>query len=371
MGTISGIQQVPCDTSLRARLDAVSPESLRPVFKRIFGQLQRGNALEEMAFLAGHSLWCLEGTGYVSSQTIPCASCVHKVHRHGSITDDHHRLGAAIVHPDVRAVLPLLPEAIVKHEGTERNEGERHAAPRCIAKVRQDPPHLKGIVTEESLRANAPPLETRHEDGGHAILGVNEGDHALLFTHVPAAEHAGRVTDAERHDRATGLVQRFRCVHEMPRTASRAEVRVHVIEEGEIGEDKVPHVRWVTDLRVSQRHGYRRMRGGRARWKIEHETCNTLKHQGDHFEHHDGQGTHNLSVVCALRMRLAFVVDQTPQRCGALFRAVWATRGSKRLWWERMRALLYDDRLESMRELWEALLYGFEKSHPVVRIDTS
>jgi hypothetical protein len=45
--------------------------------------------------------------------------------------------------------------------------------------------------------------------------------------------------------------------------------------------------------------------------------------------------------------------------------------GSKRLLWERMRALFYDYRLDSMRALFEALLYGFEKSRPILSIDTS
>jgi hypothetical protein len=32
------------------------------------------------------------------------------------------------------------------------------------------------------------------------------------------------------------------------------------------------------------------MRGGRARWKIENETFNTLKNQGYNFEHNYGHG---------------------------------------------------------------------------------
>jgi len=154
--TLDGTQHVPCDTSLRALLDPVSPESLRPVCKSVFGHLQRGKALEERAFLAGHSLLCLDGTGSFASQTMPCASCVHKVHRNGSSTYAHHMLGAAMVHPDVRAVMPLMPEAMVQHEGTEKNDGARHAAQRCIAKWRKDHPHLTCIVTDESLSSHAP-----------------------------------------------------------------------------------------------------------------------------------------------------------------------------------------------------------------------
>ena len=70
-------------------------------------------------------------------------------------------------------------------------------------------------------------------------------------------------------------------------------------------------------------------------------------------------------------MRLAFLVDQTQQRCCAVFRAVRAKCGSQRLLWERMRALFYDYRLDAMRELLEALSVGFETSHPMIRTDSS
>src|SRR5256886_14404694 len=115
--TIYGIQHVPCDTYMRERLDPVSPKWLRPVFKSVFRQLQRGKALEEMVFLDGHYLLALDGTGYFSSTTIHCASCLHKEHRNGSVPYYHQILGAAIIHPDFRAVIPLMPQPIVKQDG--------------------------------------------------------------------------------------------------------------------------------------------------------------------------------------------------------------------------------------------------------------
>src|SRR5467141_5170124 len=54
LGTIYGMEHVPCDTHMRERLDPVSPESLRPSFTSVFRQLQRGKALEAMVFLEGH-----------------------------------------------------------------------------------------------------------------------------------------------------------------------------------------------------------------------------------------------------------------------------------------------------------------------------
>jgi hypothetical protein len=369
--TIYGIERVPCDTQMREILDPVCPESLRPLFKGVFRQLQRGKTLEAMVFFDDCYLLALDGTGYFSSKTIHCASCLHKVHRHGSLTYYHQMLGAAIIHPDVREVIPLMPEPIVKQDGTDKNDCERNAAKRFVAKLRQDHPHLKFIITEDSLSANAPHIETLQDHGLHYILGVKEGDHTYLFAQVQAAEQAERVTAYERHDRAVGVVHRFRFVNDVPLNASHADVRVNFIEYWEIGANKVQHFSWVTDLRVSKRNVYHLMRGGRARWKIENETFNTLKNQGYNFEHNYGHGQQNLSVVFAIVMMLAFLVDQTQQLCCALFQAVWAKLGSKRLLWERMRALFYAYALASMRERLEALFYGLKKSKPIVACDST
>jgi hypothetical protein len=369
--TIYGIQRVPCDTYMREILDLVSPKWLRPVFTSVFRQLQRGKALEALTFLDGHSLLALDGTEYFSSKTMHCASCLHRVHRNGSLTSTHQMLGAAIIHPDQRAVMPLMPEPIVNHDGTSKNDCERNAAKRFVAKLRQDHPHLKFIVTEDSLSSNAPHIATLQDDDLHSILGVKEGDHAYVFQQVQAAEHAGRVTSYERHDRAAGLVHRFRFLNNVPLNASNVEVRVNFIEYWEMGQDKVQHFSWITDLRVTKRNVFHLMRGGRARWKIENETFNTLKNQGYHFEHNYGHGEQHLSVVFAMLMMLAFLVDQAQQLCCTLFRAVWLKLGSKRLLWERMRALFYTYALMSMRQLFEALLYGFKRSSPLVPMDSS
>jgi hypothetical protein len=280
-------------------------------------------------------------------------------------------LGAALIQPDRRAGIPLLPEPLIKHDGTDQNDCERHAAKRLSVTRRQDHPHLTLIVTEDSLSANAPHLQVRHDHTLHYIFGVKEGAQAYLFAHVAAAERAGRVPSYARDALATGLHHRFRFVSDVPRNASHADLRVNFLEGWEIVQGPVQHVRWVTDLRVNNGPVDRLMRGGRARWRIEHETFHTLKNQGYHFEHHDGQGYQHLSGVVAVLMMLAFFVDQVPQLCCPLCQAVGAKLGSKRQLRERMRALLYDDALASMRQLCEALFSGLKKTAPIFAVDSS
>jgi Transposase DDE domain len=280
-------------------------------------------------------------------------------------------LGAALIHPDRRAVIPLRPEPIVQHDGTEKNDCERNAAKRLLVKLRQDHPHLKLIVTEDSLSSNAPHIQELQEHHVHDILGVTQGDHAALCAQVAAAEQAGRVTYYDRDAPETGRRHRFRFVSDVPLNASHADLQVNFLECWEWDGDQVQHFSWVTDLRVNKGTVYQIMRGGRARWRIENETFNTLKNQGYHFEHNYGHGYQQLSVVFAVLMMLAFCVDQVQQLCCPLFQAVWAKLGSTRRLWEWMRALFYDYALDSMRHLFEALLYGWTKTAPIFAVASS
>src|SRR5262249_16129408 len=121
---VYGIERVPCDTARRERRAPVEPESLRPLFTDIFRALQRGKALQEMMVVEGHYLLALDGTGYFSSQQIHCASCLDTHHRTGTVTYQHPMLSAALVPPDKRAVIPLMPEPSIKQDGADNNDGE-------------------------------------------------------------------------------------------------------------------------------------------------------------------------------------------------------------------------------------------------------
>src|SRR5207237_7915019 len=114
-------------------------------------------------------------------------------------------------------------------------------AKRLIVKLRQDHPHLKVIVTEDSLSSNAPHLQVLHAHHMHYILGVKAGDHAYLFAQVEAAEQAGRGTYYERDDPGTGLRHRFRFVSDVPLNEAHADLWVNFLECWEWDKDTVQH----------------------------------------------------------------------------------------------------------------------------------
>jgi len=151
-----GIECAPCDTRLRERIDEVEPSQLRPVYKALFRQLQRGKGLEGFAYLDGHYPLSLDGTGYFSSHTVHCPQCAEKHHRNGTTTYYHQMLGAVLVHPDCKEVFPLAPEPILTPDGARKNDCERNAAKRLLSALRREHPHLKLIVIEDALASNGP-----------------------------------------------------------------------------------------------------------------------------------------------------------------------------------------------------------------------
>lgn len=368
------INRVPSDTQMRVILDPLPPEELRPAFGDVFRAVQRGKVLEAYRFLDEGYLLALDGTGYFSSAKIHCANCMEKHHQDGTVTYYHQTLGAAIIHPDHSAVLPLMPEPILKQDGEAKNDCERNAARRYLEKFRADHPTLQVIVVEDGLSSNAPHVRDLQKYGMHFILGVKEGDHAYLFEEVRRREEQD--PDVEWVDIHTGephVRHRFTIVPDVPLNESNTEVRVtflRYIEYNEI-DDTTRIFTWITDLQVTKANGWRVMRAGRARWKIENETFNTLKNQGYGYEHNYGHGEENLSVVFALLMMLAFYVDQVLQLCDPLFQGALQKLGSKRLLWERMRSLFYEYHLRSLRELYEALYYGCHRPRPRINFNTS
>jgi hypothetical protein len=187
LGRIFGIGKVPSDTQMRDILDPVDPQGLRPLFRDVFRQLQRGKALEPMAYFEGCYLLSLDGTGSFSSEKLCSGSCLVKKSRSGKLTYYQQVLGAAIVHPDFREVIPLAPEMIIRQDGSKKNDCERNAARRFLQKMREDHPPLPLIVVEDSLSSNGPHIRDLQQHRMHCILGVKPGDHPLLFHHLEQA----------------------------------------------------------------------------------------------------------------------------------------------------------------------------------------
>lgn len=374
--TVFGIVRVPCDTQMRTTLDPLAPKHLRASFTDVFRQLQRGKALERFVYLNDCYLISLDGTGQFASSKICCPSCLVKHSRSGEDTYYHQLLGASLVHPDLREVIPLMPEPIINGDGQAKNDCERNATRRWLQHFRREHPHLPVIIVEDALSANAPHLADLRKARAHYIIGVKPGDHAFLFRRLQADDEAGLTQVHTEVEENTGVVHHYRFHSQLPLNESNPDVLVNVLEHWEIHPakivkkvkraGKVQHFSWITDLPLTVDNVYEVMRGGRARWKIENETFNTLKNQGYNLEHNYGHGQQHLATVLALLMMLAFLVDQAQQLCCPLFQAAWKKRGSKRSLWETLGSYFQVFLFASMAELLTAIGQGIICQPPVL-----
>lgn len=363
------IDRVPSDTQMRTILDEVQADSLRPVFKDIFKQIQRGKKLESMVFYDGCYLVPVDGSGYFSSDKVYCENCLVKhSSKTGSYKYYHQVLGAALVHPDTREVIPFYPEAIRKQDGNNKNDCERNAAKRWLEKFRQDHPYLPVIITEDALAANAPHIHELQKHNCHYILGVKSGDHKFLFNTIESEFKRANVSTYEcttqkpRSENSQTIItttHQFRFINQVPLNESNPDCLVNFIEYWEIKPDgRQQHFSWITDFEVTQKNVFKLMQGGRARWKIENETFNTLKNQGYNFEHNYGHGNKNLSTVLAVTMMLAFLTDQVQQLACKLFNAAWQKMRAKKYVWENIKFMFLNFIFDSMEHLYNVILYG-------------
>lgn len=371
--SIYGIGQIPCDSQLRARLDPVEPDSLRPAYSEIFRRAQRGKLIEEMTYLDGCVLISGDGTTYYISENLASPACLKKTNsKTGAVSYSMQVYGAVIVHPDRKEVIPLPPEPIFNHDGDNKNDCERNACKRWLPKFRKEHPHLKAVMVEDGLSSNAPHIRDLIEHGFHYILGLKEGDHVHLSQYLDAAVEKGEAVEYDIPDPQKPEVHHFfRLVNNAPLNASNRDLLVNVLEYWEQSPKGMQRFSWITDFTLTHENAYAIMRGGRARWRVENETFNTLKNQGYHLEHNYGLGKKNLSMVFVMLTFLAFLVDQIQQMSCPLFRAALKKAGSKRELWERIRSVFHVFVLDSMEMLFRLILAGPHQISPQALLDTS
>ena len=354
LNTLYGVEHAPCDTQLREILDLLDPTHLRPAFRQLHSHLQRGNVLQSFRYLDGYYLLTIDGTGHYASSKVSCPHCCVK---HAGTDKEqyyHQLLGAVMVHPDQSTVLPVDVEPITRIDGSNKNDCERHAAKRLLQSIAEQYPQRRFIVIEDALAANAPHIRELQHHGMRFIIGAKPAGNKALFNAVQQRLSANACTEWEI-DNEDGTSCGYRYVNQVPLNDSHPDLLVNYLEYWEInarGKERIWS--WVTDIEITPENAEQLMKAGRARWKIENETFNTLKNQGYHFEHNYGHGKHYLCSTFAFIMMLAFLIDQIQELSCRLFQRARTRLHSRRALWERLRQMFCLFEIEN----WQALLHA-------------
>lgn len=333
------LQSVPGDTQMRTALDPLAPTPLREIFPKFFNQLNQAGVIKEYEYWKGHLIVSVDGVEHFSSTKVHCDHCSTRTHRNGETSYHHAGLAAVLVHPDQEEVFTLDFEPMLKADGAKKNDCERRAAQRLCQDLDERYVDLQPILVEDALYANAPHLRQIAQYGWLFVLNVKPDSHESLEKQFAGRRASGQVKKLRITD-PKGINHYFAWTNKLCLCESAVDVTVnYLLYQQTDQQGKVTRWTWITNIPLNARSVEPVMRAGRARWKIENETFNTLKNQGYHFEHNYGHGKQNLATILALLMFLAFTVDQMMQRCWRLFRQVRGGLRTKAKLWDIVRSL--------------------------------
>ena len=358
-----GIQQVPCDTQMREIIDPVEPTALHPAYRALLQSVKETGGLEAFRFLKHGYLVSIDGTGLFASSSICCPDCATKTKRNKETLHYHQLLAAVLMHPDLKQVLPLIPEPILRGDGDTKNDCEQMAVKRLLKRLREDYPTWRLTIVEDALFAKGPHLKLLKELNLSYIIGVKEGDHAHLFEAVKKHEDDETMDGRIIQDDTKQKLMIYRFVNGLELNKSHSDIKVNFLEYVEVENNKVScRFTWITDHTITQNNCIELVRGGRSRWKIENETFNTLKNQGYRLEHNYGHGKQHLSTNFALLMLLAFFIDQIQELVYVPFQKARRRFRSRTSLWEQMRALFVSYFIDDWDTFWQAIITGHKAS---------
>lgn len=335
---IFGVSNIPSDNQLREVLDKIPSEALSPIFKDFYDKLRRHKHLEGYAILPNVLMCAIDGTQYHSSTSISCNSCLTKEHKSSEITYSHGVLQGAIMHPDKKQVLPVMPEAIKNKYGTKKQDCELNASKRFIANLRAAHPRHKFMICGDGLMSNQPMIEETIAGDMLYLFVAKPGNHQYLVQWLSTFDV---LTSTEVID-TKGNSHIYTWQNDVPLNGNEKTINVNLFQyqfKNSKGKITKTHS-CVTDIEIDKDNVIAMSKAGRCRWKIENECFNTLKNQSYHITHNYGHGDENLSYNMYLLTLLAFYFHQIFELTGGVYQACRVSFGSKSHLWENFRSTI-------------------------------
>jgi hypothetical protein len=351
--TLFGMTAIPTDAYIRQMLDGAPPAVFDPLF---FKTIETDGVLAPFQRLGGRTLIALDGTECFCSRKIHCPRCSTRKRSDGGTEYFHAFLGASIVAPGHQQVLPLPPEFIAPQDGAEKQDCERNAAKRWLARHGPAVRHLRPVFLGDDLFACQPIATAVQQAGGNFIFTCKPASHPTITEYLNGAEpEEFRQTTVIRGKRTT-TIHRWLSAVPMRDTKDALSVNWFSIEIQNAKGKRTYHNSFVTDLPVTSGNVAELAACGRARWKIENETFNVLKTNGYHLEHNFGHGKETLASVLVTLNLLAFALHTAARLALLAWRQAVIARGATYRFFEHLRTVT----AYVVFENWDHLLRSIE-----------
>ena len=320
-------------------LDDVEPSSLYELFDDALAALETAGALPSLTSPDGYTLIVLDGTQYFCSNKLSCRNCSTHKHANGQIDYFHTVVAAAVVKPGKNWVLPLRPEFVEPQQGYDKQDCESRAARRWLTLNASRYSKLNPIYLGDDIYSKQPVCEEVLAAGAHFLFVCKPDSHKTIAEYLTGVEVPSLSRKIKRGKKV--FLYTWRWMPALPIRDGKDALKVNWLEIAiRDANGKITYRNsFITDLPVGPDNVETLAAGGRARWKIENETFNTLKTKGYNLEHNFGHGKNNLSAVLATLNLIAFAIHRAAELADTAWKAALHVAGARVRFFNNLRAL--------------------------------
>jgi hypothetical protein len=337
--TLFGMTQIPSDNHIRDMLDPVPPERFYPVFAPAVEALEQGGGLPDFRRLGDHVLIAFDGTEYYRSAKLHCPRCSTRKRSGGKTEYFHSLVSATLVAPGHNRVVPLEPEFIVPQDGHDKQDCESLAARRWLAAHGPQYARLNPVYLGDDLYSRQPICQAVRAVDGHFLFVCKPSSHPTLQEYVTGIELPSLTKQVKHGRQRFTYSYQWLCDVPLRDGADALAVNWLMIEIRNAAGEITHRNSFITDLPVNRDTVVELAACGRARWKIENESFNTLKTKGYNLEHNFGHGKENLSAVLATLNLLAFAFHTVAELTHDLWRRAMKEAGARVRFFSRLREI--------------------------------
>jgi hypothetical protein len=371
--TLFDVEQIPCDNQVRKLLDPIAPSHLDAVFMEVFESLEERRMLTHFRVLGAQLLVALDGTNYFASTAIHCQNCLRRQLSNGHTLSYHAAITPVMVCPGHAQVMALPPEDIRPQDGHDKQDCERAAGKRWLAKHAQQVAPYGVTVLGDDLYSNQPFCELVLQHGCNCIFTCTPDSHATLSERLAFWQATGAMAEREGrhwHGRFPAVTMGRYLNNVFLRSGDDAlavnwfELTVVNATTGE----QLYHNSCITNHRLTADNVVNVAQSGRGRWKIANENNNVLKTKGYHVEHNFGHGKQYLSAFLLSLNLLAFLFHTVLEWSDAKYALLRRVLARRQTFFQDIQALMRYMVFDSWGSMMDFMIRGLELES---QVDTS
>ena len=253
-------------------------------------------------------LVAMDGTHSFSSTTMHCQNCLRRQLSNGQTLSYHAAITPVIVCPGQAQVIALPPEYIMPQDGHAKQDGERAAGKRWLARHAGQVAPYGVTLLGDDLSSNQPFCALVFSHRLNCIFPCKPDSHPTLSERLALwqATDAIATSEGRRWNGRFTEVTLVRSINEVFLRSGDDALSVNwydmTVVNAKTGE-QLYDKSCLTNHRLTADNVLAVAHAGRGRWKIENDNTNVLKTKGYHLEHNFGHGKQYLSA-CMLSLNL-------------------------------------------------------------------